>query len=266
MISLKDDPYHNPLTSPKRRFNYEYHLALECLLPLLKSWGIDVNGLNVLDVGCGSGGISIAVAEKGARCLGIDHNEERILEAEDMADRYVVNAHFQSADALRLTDCAEPFDLIILSEVLEHLTDLLNVEKMLAWCRRQLTSEGKIYVSFPPWYSPFAGHQAGWPRIRYIPWYHLLPEQLKYFLVPFNTCRYLKFAQELNGLTIKSFVSIVRQVGLFTERSALYHLRPEYHWRYGVPTIKAPQIVGEMPIIREFVISGAFYLLGIASN
>ncbi len=60
---MTDNPYRNPMGSPERRAQYEYHLAFDCILPLMIQWGIDIKGMRVLDMGCGDGGL--ALAEKG---------------------------------------------------------------------------------------------------------------------------------------------------------------------------------------------------------
>jgi 2-polyprenyl-3-methyl-5-hydroxy-6-metoxy-1,4-benzoquinol methylase len=164
------NPYKNPFGgSPERRAGYEYRLTLDCILPLLESWDIDVRGKRVLDLGCGSGGLLVALAENGARGTGVDLKEERIIEAQRMARQHSVEVQFLAGDVLTM-DCFEkPFDLVILSEVVEHLIYRSEVEALLFWCWKNLNFSGNVYVSFPPWFGPFAGHQAGWPGIRYIP-------------------------------------------------------------------------------------------------
>ena len=37
-------------------WQYEYDVMAHYLLPLMKSWGIRIEGATVLDVGCGDGG------------------------------------------------------------------------------------------------------------------------------------------------------------------------------------------------------------------
>ncbi len=256
-----DDPYHDPMGEPARRANYEYRLALDCILPFLSRWRVDVRGLKVLDIGCGSGGLSVALTELGACCLGIDYNTQRIVEARKIATQHQVDVRFLETDILKLDGCDEQFDLIILSEIVEHLVTLLNVEALLSWCRERLVSSGRIYVSFPPWFSPFGGHQAGWPGMCYIPWYHLLPDRVKRWLVPQQASKYLEYAQELDHLTINAFEKAVDRSRLKIIRRQLFHLRPEYYWRYRVPAIRAVPLISDIPVVREFLITGAFYLL-----
>lgn len=258
---MASNPYYEPMSSAERRVQYEYQIALDSIIPNLKAWNVNVRGKRVLDLGCGDGGLSVALAESGARCLGIDHNEQRIAEAVNLASNHKVSATFMAADVLQMHQFAERFDLIVLSEVVEHLLDWSNVEALLRWCGNHLTPQGVVYVSFPPWFSPFAGHQAGWPVIRYLPWYHLLPQRIKHLLVPTHAPRYLDFFRELNHITIGGFERIVTRSGLEIAQRDLYHLRPEFRWRYGVPVIRAVPMLAKMAGVREIVSTGAYYLL-----
>jgi 2-polyprenyl-3-methyl-5-hydroxy-6-metoxy-1,4-benzoquinol methylase len=75
----------------------------------------------VLDVGCGIGAVAYDVAEKaGAFVVGIDLNPKNIAQA---SQRYRhPRCRFMTGDALK-TLPGEHFDVIILSNVLEHLPD-----------------------------------------------------------------------------------------------------------------------------------------------
>lgn len=260
--SLPNDPYCRPFEGPAgHRARYEVQLSLDCTVPLLRRWGIDPDGLWVMDLGCGSGGLVLALAAQGAHCLGVDLQPERIQAGRDMAGQQQVEVDLRAGDILRMGDLERRYDLVILSEIVEHLETTAHVLELLTWCREQLSPKGRIYVSFPPWFGPFAGHQAGWEVIRYIPWYHLLPDRLKRLLAPGRAPAYLEFAQELNHLTIGTFETILRQAGLAVVHRDLYLTRPEYRYRYGIPELRSP-LLARIPVIREFVAMGAYYLLG----
>jgi SAM-dependent methyltransferase len=252
-----DDPFGG---SPERLAQYEYRLALDLTLPFLDGWGVGVHGKRVLDLGCGAGGLSVALAETGAQCVGVDLQEELIAAALQMAAEHGVAVRFLVGDILTMGSLGK-FDLVILSEVVEHLVTLSNVEALIRWCREHLAPQGTLYVSFPPWLNPFAGHQAGWPRIRFIPWYHLLPERLKRLLAPEEAPDYLRYSEEFNHLTVGAFEKTVRQVGLTIDRRELYLLRPEYYYRYGIPALRLPFLAG-VPLVQEVATMGAYYLLG----
>ena len=178
------NPYKDPMSTPERRVKYEYSIANDCIIPLIKEWGIELNGKKVLDLGCGSGGMTVAMAENGANCLGIDHSDMRVIEANKFAEEKNVSVKFLVHDILDLKDPFEKYNFIVLAEVVEHLVTESNVEKLLIWCKDHLTQDGYLYLSFPPWFNPFAGHQAGWQTIRFIPWFHLFPDFFKKIIVP----------------------------------------------------------------------------------
>lgn len=265
-MTIEDKPYDNPFGgSVEKRALYEYHLALDCILPLLARWGINIKGAQILDLGCGSGGMTVALAESGAECWGVDLRAERIAHASKMAADHDVTVHLLVGNILEMDSFQQAFDLVVMSEVVEHLGNLANVKALLQWCREYLVPQGYAYVSFPPWFSPFAGHQAGWPRIRFIPWYHLLPDTVKKLLAPDHALAYLKFAQELDHLTVGAFETLLQQVGLAIARKELYLIRPEYYYRYGVPELRSA-LLARIPVLREVSTMGAYYLLGAPGN
>ncbi|MFM9057321.1 MAG: class I SAM-dependent methyltransferase [Bacteroidota bacterium] len=77
---------------------------------------------SVLDLGCNTGDIGRAVAQKAKRVVGIDYNAEAIKRANN-ADN-PPNLRFVSSEALDyLQKNTEPFDVLLLSHILEHLDD-----------------------------------------------------------------------------------------------------------------------------------------------
>jgi len=266
-MRVVDNPYHQPMGSPERRVQYEYRIALDCILPHLNQWGVKVDGMRVLDLGCGTGGLAVAFAEHRAICIGIDRDASFITQAFQMAEKHGVQAEFFVADVIKVKHLERLltrrfFDLIILSEFVEHLVSLPNISPVLSWSREHLASAGYLFVSFPPWFNPYGGHQAGWPVIRCIPWFHLIPDRLKRIIAPKHAQQYLEFSQELNRLTIGSFEKIIRETQLTVVQRELFHLRPEFYWRYGVPTIRSSRFITKIPFLREVTTTGAFYLLG----
>jgi SAM-dependent methyltransferase len=256
-----DNPYHNPMSSAERRARYEYAIAKDCVLPMLENWGLDFYKRNVLDLGCGSGGLSLAMAQRGASCLGIDHNPHRISEARQYALDIGVDVRFSVGNILELEHLDEVFDLIVLSEVVEHLVTQANVGLVLKWCKKHLADNGNIYISFPPWFNPFGGHQSGWPTIRFIPWFHIFPDIVKKRIIPHHIDQYLNFTQELNKLTIGSFELLINQLDLSVFKRELYHIRPEYYFRYRISPIRALPLLTKNKIISEVTVTGIYYIL-----
>jgi 2-polyprenyl-6-hydroxyphenyl methylase/3-demethylubiquinone-9 3-methyltransferase len=86
---------------------------LDCLKDLL-----------ILDVGCGGGIVSEPLAKLGAKITGIDPAEENIEAAKLHAEKSGLSINYRSTTVEALADTGEKFDMVIASEVVEHVADL----------------------------------------------------------------------------------------------------------------------------------------------
>jgi len=97
--------------------NFTYHIVLAFIDKYLRP------NMKVLDIGCGIGTISLYIASKGNKVLGIDISEKAINAAQKTAELLgIENASFRAVNFLDV-DFEEKFDFVIFSEVLEHLPD-----------------------------------------------------------------------------------------------------------------------------------------------
>jgi SAM-dependent methyltransferase len=83
-------------------------------------------GLDLLDVGCGPGTITVdlALAVAPGRVLGVDRSAEVLHKAAELAvARDAGNAVFEQADAYDLPYAAGSFDVVHAHQVLQHLAD-----------------------------------------------------------------------------------------------------------------------------------------------
>jgi len=247
---------------PKWVKNYEYQVGKTIIIPFLTKVGIEINKINVLDLGCGSGGILWALGEAGAQGTGIDRNPNRINEA----NQHIGVSHdyrtptFQVGNILLPLSISGCFDLVLLVEVIEHLVDFENVNQTLFVASQCLCNQnGKILVTFPPYKSPFGGHQAGWPYISFLPWVHLWP---RFILRKIIAKKYLDFLdKELNHITIEKFESCAAKSDLRVVKKAYFFIRPEYYLRYRVKPIQYSKFFERSRIINDYLTSGAYYLL-----
>lgn len=85
--------------------------------------GARLRGARVLDVGCGFGRFSLLAANAGAEVLGVDFMNQAIHVAKVLAEATSLPVNFECADMEVEIPSGEPFDVIYLGGVLEHLVD-----------------------------------------------------------------------------------------------------------------------------------------------
>ncbi len=82
-------------------------------------------GLEVLDVGCGPGTITVDLARRVApgRVVGIDRSDEVVAQAAKYATEQDVAVTFETGDVYALAYDDDSFDVVHAHQVLQHLTD-----------------------------------------------------------------------------------------------------------------------------------------------
>ena len=125
--------------------NQSFRRFVKRVSPRLKMVaGGDLHGWRCLDVGCGSGAFTIAAAQLGAHCTGIDPAKSNISFARKTALRFgAKNVAFNIGNANRLEFMTGTFDLVICQGVLHHLE---NPEQALREMHRVLKRDGYLYI------------------------------------------------------------------------------------------------------------------------
>ena len=101
-------------------------------------------GLRVLDIGCGGGLLSEPVACWGAEVVGIDATARLVEVARNHAARAGVAVTYRHALAEDLAEANERFDVILNTEVVEHVA---HAERFLASCCQMLNPGGVMIVA-----------------------------------------------------------------------------------------------------------------------
>jgi 2-polyprenyl-3-methyl-5-hydroxy-6-metoxy-1,4-benzoquinol methylase len=98
-------------------FDLEHRAGTLVFLEVLTRLGVPVEGLRVLEIGCGSGGILLGLKEHGAIVRGYDIDPERIAAGRQRLPELRVG------DALSDEVPVQDEDVVLASNVLEHLGD-----------------------------------------------------------------------------------------------------------------------------------------------
>ena len=91
------------------------------LLQVIDGGILDTVGARVLDVGCGTGDLAIALAARGYEVLGVEISPTAIAQAREKAQRAGVRVHFEVQDATNLSLSQAPFDALVDSGLLHNL-------------------------------------------------------------------------------------------------------------------------------------------------
>jgi len=108
-------------------------------------------GMQVLDVGCGPGSITVGIASRigNGRVIGVDMSESQVRLAErTAAERRVPNASFRTGNAYDLPFGDAQFDALFSHALLEHLTEPVRAMRE---CLRVLKPGGVLAVAAPDW-------------------------------------------------------------------------------------------------------------------
>jgi SAM-dependent methyltransferase len=228
------------------------------LIPYFKKHIQNFEQLKVLEVGCAEGGFLDVLYELGMNVAGVELSPDRVEIAKQKNPKMNVMVGDITADdvAEKIND---QFDLIVLRDVIEHIPDRIatfnNISKL-------LKPGGFLFVSFPPRFSGFAGHQqVGRTFLRYLPYYHLLPNFLiKSLGKLFNEREFVIESAILNykiGLSIRAFEKYYTNSGFKVVQKDLFLFRPLYKIRFNLNPRKFPNI----PILREAFAFGCEVLL-----
>lgn len=105
-----------------------------------------LDGLIVLDVGCGDGYLLQCISRGCREMHGIDLASSRIAQAQERFESLGLPVHLEVADACHLPFTDASIDVVVCTEVLEHLPDPLVA---LCEIRRVLRPGGRTVVSVP---------------------------------------------------------------------------------------------------------------------
>ncbi|MEL6894549.1 MAG: methyltransferase domain-containing protein [Planctomycetota bacterium] len=143
-----------------------------------------LDGWRILEIGCGTGSSSIALAEQGAKVIGLDIDEGGLQVARDRNSAYGTTCEFVTANATemeqRFANDTQTFQCVLFFASLEHMTISERIASLRqAW--NLLPVGGQLGIVETPnrlWY--YDDHTA------WLPFYHWLPNELAFRYAPFS--------------------------------------------------------------------------------
>jgi len=117
----------------------------------VREFPFELEGLRVLDLGCGAGHYCRAMRAAGATVVPTDMSDEEIRRSSTGSP-----VGFVAADGTRLPVKSGSFDGVVCSNMLEHTP---TPEAIIAEIERVLGPGGWGWVSWTNWYSPWGGHE-----------------------------------------------------------------------------------------------------------
>lgn len=135
-----------------------------------------LRGARILEIGCGTGASTVALAEQGAQVVAVDLDEASVAAARVRCDLHAVKAEFVLGNAIEILPAltSRHFDFIIFFACLEHMTHDERMQSMrLSW---QHLDAGDLWclVETPNrlWY-----HDEHTAQLDF---YHWLPDELAF--------------------------------------------------------------------------------------
>lgn len=140
------------------------------IIPWLNAAG-SLKGKKILEIGCGTGSSTVALAEQGADVTGIDLDADALKVAEERKKLYAldIKLEYMNAADVHKNYPKGTFDFIIFFATIEHM---IHEERMIAMKETwDLLSPGGLWVVLETpnrlWY--FDGHTSGLPFFQWLP-------------------------------------------------------------------------------------------------
>jgi SAM-dependent methyltransferase len=248
----------------KYYWGYQFRLGEEVVVPYLSGLNAFCEGFRVMEIGSAEGGVLAALVQAGAKdALATDIAQNRLELGAKISGILELPIEFKYHNIME-DEIPEAWrnsaDLVILRDVIEHLDDaglaLANIKKF-------LKPGGFLWVTFPPYYSPYGGHQHivmnNWGKLPYI---HYLPSKIFHKLVASGRPGDVGEVMRLKNirLTPAKFMKAASGAGYSIFNSDYYFLRPVFRMKFGLPTVKITALQS-LPFVKGFFSLEASYIL-----
>lgn len=249
----------------KRYFDIQVLNAEKYVIPFIEEKFEIKNGMRVLEIGCGEGGVLKAFVNKGCEGVGVELDAPRVADAEKFLPEEITDGKLRFItknvyDVDVEKDFNGLFDIIVLKDVIEHIHDQA---KLIGWMKKFLRPGGTVFFGFPPWYMPFGGHQQMCrSRLSKLPYIHLLPRPLYKWILK-KKKEPVEAMMEIRdtGISIERFEKICEKEGYSFLHKRYYLLNPIYEWKFGWKPRKQNALIRNIPFIRNFFTTCVYYII-----
>lgn len=250
----------------KQYFDMQVNNAAQFVIPFIEQKITITPGMQVLEIGCGEGGVLKAFINKGCLGVGVELDESRLVNAREWLKEDIDSNKIQfiSKDIYQVNPAVEfpsLFDIIVLKDVIEHIHDQ---KKLMGWMQQFLKPGGAIYFGFPPWQMPFGGHQQLCTNslLSKLPYYHLLPTFLyKYILSTAKQPMADLLEIKETGISIEKFESFVQQTNYKILHNIHYLINPIYEYKFNLKPKIQFGFIKAMPWVRNYFTTCVYYLI-----
>lgn len=249
----------------KYYWGYQFDLGVESIVPYIIEKGAFRLEDKVCEIGSAEGGVLHAFAIAGAgESLGTDIALDRIEIGKEISKSANLNVEYSGHDIL-FDEIPEKwlnsFDLVLLRDVIEHLDE---TELALTNIRKVIKNNGYLFVTFPPYNSPYGGHQhtvAGKFPSK-LPYIHLLPNGIFHNMINSGRPQDIEEVKRLQYIRMnaKKFSDAAKSSGFEIVNEDYYLLRPVFKMKFGLPEIKLTKI-SNFPFIKNYFSLEAAFLL-----
>lgn len=248
----------------KYYWSYQYRLGKTHIVDYMRKAGAFFKGANVAEIGSAEGGALAAFVEAGAKkALATDIAKSRLDMGAKIAKIAGLKIDFKEHDIL--TDkinffWREKFDLVLLRDVIEHIDKPVEALKNIS---KLIKPDGFLLATFPPYYSPYGGHQhTVMNRTGMLPFIHLLPRKAFLSLVKSGRPNDVGEVMRLRNIrmTPRKFADYATQAGYSVYSEDRYFLRPVFKMKFGLPTVKLG-FLKNIPALEQFLSLEASFIV-----
>ena len=244
-----------------RCYNEQYWYAENFLFDYLGDQ--NMKGKDVLEIGCAEAGLLRYYKNIGADCSGLELSDVRFNNAILLNDKnqlHLFQANICEPKSYQ-NELVKQYDLIVIRDVIEHIKDK---ETALKNMYNILKPGGKLFISYPPKFCPYAGHQQTIPNILgKLPYIYLLPNYLYIKYLRLIGCKAKKIEYLIDTkktrISNKRMLELICKIGFKLKNKSNWFIRPAYSFRFNLPSFKNP--FAFIPILDEILCNGMLLTL-----